>query len=203
MSLIVKEPEGGGKFPPIEPGTYAGVCYGVVDLGDHYSEMYDKSTRKLMVMWELPYETIETEDGVKPRTISETYSASLAEKATLRKMLEGWRGKVFSSEELKGFDISKLLGVGCNINIIRKEGKEGKSYSKVQAVTLPVKGSAPIVGSLDKVIFDIDTPDAKTKILELPEWIQKRIKESSTWMQREGFEELSPEEADEPLPWET
>lgn len=200
MSLIVKEPEGNSKFPPIEPGTYPAVCCGVIDIGEHYSELYQKTSRKVLLVWELPYETVHTDDGDKPRTISETYSASLGDKASLRKMLESWRGKPFTADELKGFNIANLLGVSCNINIINTETKEGKTFAKVQAVTRPLKGSAPIVGGLDKVLFDLDAPDALTGIESLPEWIQKRIKESVTYTNMTAAPEFP--EVNEKLPWE-
>lgn len=200
MSLIVKEPEGNSKFPPIEPGTYPAVCCGVLDVGEHYSELYDKTSRKVLIMWELPTEIVHTDDGDKPRTISETYSASLGDKASLRKMLESWRGKQFTSDELKGFNVANLLGVGCNINIINIEGKEGKTFAKVQAVTRPLKGSAPITGSLDLVLFDMDARDALKAIENLPEWIQKRIKDSVTYANMTALN--GSVEVDEKLPWE-
>lgn len=203
MSLIVKEPDGSSKFPPIEPGTYPGVAYGVVDLGVHHSDKFDKDVRKVLIMWELPQETITTDDGEKPRTISETYSASLSEKAKLRQMLEGWRGRPFTPEELKGFNIAKLLGVGCYINIINVDGKEGKTFAKVQTVTLPVKGAAPIVGSLEKIMFDLDAPGALEQMKNLPEWIQKRIMESTTYADMTRPDPNSYEDVpNEKLPWE-
>ena len=62
-------------------------------------------------MWELPGEEIEIEGEMKPRAISETYTNSLGEKANLRKMLENWRGRAFTQEEMDGFDLRNVLGL--------------------------------------------------------------------------------------------
>ena len=43
------------------------------------------------------------------RTISATYTLSLGERSNLRKMLESWRSRAFTPEELQGFDLEKVF----------------------------------------------------------------------------------------------
>ena len=45
-----------------------------------------------------------------PMTINKSYTVSLHDKASLRKDLAAWRGKDFSDEEAKGFDVQYLEG---------------------------------------------------------------------------------------------
>ena len=40
---------------------------------------------------------------------------------------------------------------------------------------------APSAPSVEPTIFDLDAPDAMSRLGSLPEWIQSRVKESETW----------------------
>ena len=63
-----------------------------------------------------------------PLTVSRTFTVSLHEKANLRKFLSAWRGRDFTTEEAKAFDVSKLLGAYCMVNVTESE-TNGKTYS--------------------------------------------------------------------------
>src|SRR6478609_2468498 len=112
MSLTAKQT--GTSINPIPEGVYLGVCYSVVDIGVQYSKEFENASHKVIVSWELPELRIEMErDGKKvnlPRAISKRLGVSLDEKAILRKDVESWRGKAFTKEELRGFDLKKLVG---------------------------------------------------------------------------------------------
>jgi hypothetical protein len=45
-----------------------------------------------------------------PFLVSKRYTLILNEKGNLRPMLEAWRGRKFAPQELKGFDLERLLG---------------------------------------------------------------------------------------------
>ena len=50
----------------------------------------------------------------------------------MRKMIESWRGKPFSSEDLdNGIDIEQLEGLPCQINLIPKEDSDRLMISSV------------------------------------------------------------------------
>jgi hypothetical protein len=49
--------------------------------------------------------------------VGKWYTASIGEKANLRKDLVNWRGREFTDDELKGFDVKKLLGVPCMLSL--------------------------------------------------------------------------------------
>lgn len=180
MSLIASA-NGASKVPPLEQGTYPAVCCGLFDIGEQYSELFDKSTHKIVIQWEIPSETIETESGLKPRVQSETYTLSLNEKAALRKVLESWRGRQFTEDELKEFDLRNILGVGCLITVIHRDGSNGNTYANVGSVAKLPKGFAAPIGTIAPVSFDLDDPDAYEKLGDLPEWLQKRVKNSNEY----------------------
>lgn len=195
-NFTVSAPET-SSIAPIEPGTYAAVCTAIIDLGEHYNKTYDNYSRKALFQWEIPDEQIEIDGEMKPRVISETYTASLGEKANLRKMLESWRGLQFTADELAGFDLENVLGVPCMINVIHTENPNtGKTYAKIAAVTRLPRNFPPVTPSAKPTIFSLNDGDALEKIERYPEWIQKRIKESKTYADLESnhFTDISAED---------
>lgn len=126
MSLIASD-NGGRYNGPV--GMVQAVCAFVNDIGIQKSDFNGKeiTAQKVIVSWEL---SKKMDDG-RPYMVSKFYTLSLNEKANLRKDLESWRGKQFTQEELKGFDIEKLIGVNCMLNIIVTD----KGRSKVATVT--------------------------------------------------------------------
>jgi hypothetical protein len=79
-------------------------------------------------------------DG-QPFTVSQKYTASLHEKSRLRHDLESWRGRKFTTEELKGFDVENVLGANCQINVVHAT-KEGKTYANIASIVPQAKGQA-------------------------------------------------------------
>ena len=182
MSLIISANTSGSSIAPLEAGSYPAVCYGLVDLGYQYSEAYKKGSPKILIMWEIPSETITIDGEEKSRVISQTYTVSLNEKASLRKDLQAWRGKDFTDDELKAFDIKKLLGAPCLLNIVHKESN-GRTYANIAGIMALPKGIKRPVPTLEPLVFDLDSDDLDL-IKDLPEWIQNRIKESETYKER-------------------
>ena len=107
-------------------------------------------------------------------------------KAGLRRDLSAWRGKDFSEEEAKSFDVSKLAGAYCMINVVTSE-TNGKTYSNVAGLT-PLPGAlknakpAPVHAPL---MFDLDKPDMKV-FDGFHEKLQEAIKKSPEWAKYSG-----------------
>ena len=69
------------------------------------------------------------------------YTLSFHEKATLRQHLETWRGKKFSDDEAKRFDVTKLISVPCMINVMHKASKKtGAIFAEIGSISPMVKG---------------------------------------------------------------
>lgn len=175
MAIIAKEDEG-TRFPPNPEGIHHAICYAIYDLGTQFNETFGKWQRKIVIMWELPNSRIDIEDSEgnsksMPRGHIELYTLSLHEKATLRKHLESWRGKAFTADELKGFDILKLLGVNCQLQIIHKT-KGDKTYANVSSIL-------PLQSGMDKKdpenAVKSYSIDETTLPEDTPEWIEKMV----------------------------
>ena len=181
MGLTAKQ-SGNGSFEPVKEGVHQAMCYAVYDIGTHYNERFSKSVHQCVISFEIPSERIEIEkDGKKldlPRAISKTYTVSLHEKAELRKDLERWRGKMFTSAELDGFDLTNLLGANCMIQVIHKE-KGGKTYANIAGIMSLASGMTKKTPENAIVYFsfedDVQIPE------NAPPWIADLIKSSEEW----------------------
>ena len=176
------------NIKPIPAGVQPAVCVWLIDVGTQTpNNPQYKPSRKVRLGWELPYEEPIEIEGVKmPRTITAEYGASLGRKAKLRSVLEDWRGRAFTPEELAGFDLKKLIGVNCQINIIHVPGTKdpSKVYAKVQSVIPLGKGQAASKPSGSTIVFNI--PETGDIIIpaDLPEWIVEEIKKSEEYVAR-------------------
>ena len=190
MALIAKQPESGEFEKEIIPaGMHQGICYSVIDLGTHISQTYGNSQRKVLITWEFPEIRIEYEkDGEQvnlPRVISKELTLSLHEKAGLRAMLETWRGKGFTPDELAGFDIFTVLGVNALIQIIHNPSKKdaNKIYANVSAVMPLMKGTEKLEpeNPIQKFSFqdNMAIPDG------LPDFIIGKIYASKEYQERD------------------
>lgn len=134
MSYIVKDSK--KEYTPAPEGLHQAVCIDVVDLGIQKTQYGDQV--KIEVRWVI--EEIDPKTG-KQHMILRRFTPSLHKKANLRSVLESWRGKKFSDEELKGFDIEKLIGANCQIQVCHNITSEGDTYANVQAV-VPIHRNA-------------------------------------------------------------
>jgi hypothetical protein len=179
MSLTVKS-SGNSEFETTPEGTYIARCIKVIDLGTQTStgQFGTKQQKQVMVTWELLDEDIKMTDG-RPFAATQFYTASLHEKAKLRKDLEAWRGKKFTDEELEGFDLLDVLGTYCMLQVIHSQDGQ---YANVNAI-MSYRGEKP-AGVNELVSFDISNPDMgvfsslsdkmKLKIEGTPEWQERQ-----------------------------
>ena len=181
MSLYVNE-GAGTTIPLLAEDVYPAVCCMLVDLGDQYSERFGNTQRKVLISWELPGEKLDNGDT---RRLSNTYTASLNSKGNLRKDLISWRGRDFTVEELKKFDLRNIVGAPCMLSVIHKVGQDGNKRAVIGGIMKLPKGMTVPTLTNGFTIFDLDDPTAAEKITALPEWIQTRIKESETWKEME------------------
>ena len=180
MGLTASETSG-TSFNPVSEGMHHAICYSIFDLGTQHNPVFDSRARKVLIVWELPEERIDIEkDGEEknlPRAISKQYTLSLHEKSNLRKDLESWRGKAFTSAELAGFDVKNLLSVNCMLQVIHKTKNE-KTYANITSVvSLYGKEKRTPENPIRFFSFeeDMEIPEGT------PEWVEKLIKVSDEW----------------------
>lgn len=173
-------------MPPMDAGTYPAVCVGIVDLGKQYSKAYKKYNDKLLIIWEIPSQTIVSDGEDKPRRLSKDFSASLHEKSDLYQTLVSWRGKEFTEAELTEdengfmqFSVPGMLGTGCFLQVIVEEKDSGRYNRITSVIALPAGMDAPKTET-PLITFDIDAWDDEV-FNSLPKWIQKYIKKSTQY----------------------
>lgn len=195
MGFIAKDNGGEGNFKKVPPGVYVARCYSLIDIGTQVTEgQYGvKEAHKIRIGFEIFGEddagnplTIDVDGKMMPLTISKSYTLSLHEKAGLRKDLAAWRGKDFTEEEAKAFDVSKLINAYCMLNITTSENN-GKTYTNIAGITpLPqaLKNAKPeAVHSV--VLFDLDQPDWDL-FKNFHEKLQETIKKSPEFAMAAG-----------------
>ena len=175
MSMMVRS-EGNSEIKQLEPGVYTGIATAIIDLGIQENMMYGKQQRKAIIVWNIVGETVKVNDEELPRVISKEYTMSLGEKSTLRKDLEAWRGRPFTTEELQGFDLKNILNVPCQLQINQQE-KNGKTYVNIAAIMAIPKGMsvAPVDNTYVFDTYDLSTWENYDKIAN---WIKEKIKKA-------------------------
>jgi len=164
----------------IEAGNYVARCYRMVEIGTCDEEFLGvkKQMHKVRIGWELPTELkiFNPEKGEQPCVIDKEYTLSLADKANLKKDLQSWRGKAFTDEEAEAFDITKLLGVSCMLNIIHVQGKKDptKTYQAIGSVSPMPKGLLCPPQVNETFVFDFENFD-EMKFNTLPDFLKEQI----------------------------
>ena len=163
------------SYPTVSVGVHKARCVRVIDLGTQRNDYQGQISwkRQVMLIWEVPSET---DNKGEPLTISKFYTLSLNEKANLANDLVSWRGRPFTETEKKAFDISKVAGKPCSINVILNQN--GKP--KVSTV-MPIGKNDEIAQQFHpNMVFSItDFQEKKMEVFnQLPEGIRNIILKS-------------------------
>lgn len=181
MAIIAEDK--GSDFVLIPAGNHIARCYAMVQVGTikEASGIYaGKEQHKVRLTWETPLEQHDFGKGLQPFSISKEFTLSMNEKATLRKMLESWRGKTFSEDEAKAFDITKLLGVPCMINVIHKTTAKNTHYADISSIATLPKGFEAPAQINDSYVLSYD--NWNQNIFDaLPDFVKLKIKTSKEY----------------------
>ncbi|MFZ2635548.1 MAG: hypothetical protein WAX33_04325 [Rectinemataceae bacterium] len=111
--MIVSRPD----YQPIPTGMQPAVIANIIDLGlqPGFREI-DPPRRRVAILFEL----LERRSDGARFLISEEYTATLADDSNLRKMLEGWADRLMTTEELEGFELNKIKGKACTLELVKK-----------------------------------------------------------------------------------
>lgn len=172
---------GGKEFEQPPTGTHVARCVKMIDIGTQRGEYQGQATskRQVIIGFELPNELMTEGDAAgKPFTVSRFYTASLSEKANLRKDLANWRGRDFTQQELLGFDAKNILDKTCMVSLTPNE----KGKVRITGIMALPKGTPvpqrvnPIVylslepGEFDQAVFDSLSDGYKKLIKVSPEY---------------------------------
>lgn len=145
-----------------------------------------KLTDKVLIAWELPTLLYEHEETEYSSVISKEYTLTLGSKGNLRKDLESWRGKAFTETEADNFDLTKLLGVPCMLNVIHKVSGSGVTYANISSVSKLPQGLDCPKSMRAKFEFNYDDKYSTEAIEDMPEFIRSKIKSSQEYMAKIG-----------------
>lgn len=133
MSIMAKDSR--RDWTPAPEGLHQAVAVDVVDLGLVDTQWGQK--HRVRIIWQLEHVNPDTKKRFEVRR---DFGLSLSEKSHLRPTLEAWRGRKFTKEELEGFDLEKLLGANCQVQVVHNITEDGNTYANIQAVVPLGKG---------------------------------------------------------------
>ena len=102
--------------------------------------MQGQPTQRCVLCFELD----EKMDDGKPYMVAKRYTMSLSKKANLRRDLASWRSRDFTEEELKGFNLSKLVGINCFLSLAETDKKDGGKRVIIQTINPCPKNTKPL-----------------------------------------------------------
>lgn len=190
----------------VPAGNHIAICTGVIDLGiQPGSGMYPDPKHQVYIRFELPTESVTYEKDGKPVTgpmsVGRTFTASMSEKANLRKFIESWFGKKFPTDDAAAdFDVKTLLSRKCLLNVTHTE-KGQKVYANIANATPIPKGmNSEYPQHNASVYFSLASSDQATYD-KLPKWIREKIdgrivEEEKRSNPTESFDERNPPPAD-------
>lgn len=164
----------GGTYTPHPAGAYAARPYGLAHLGHLYDTYQGESkwTDKIVVM----FESSERMDDGRPYTISKWYTRSMHERATFRAHLEQWRGRIFTAEEVRAFDMRSILDKPLLLNVAQRTDGDGRVRAYVSGLGALPKGMEcpPLANrqicfsvlAWDDAEFELLTPFLQSRAIE-------------------------------------
>lgn len=163
--------------PPVPAGTYAAVCVGIYDLGEQYSEKFKNYSRKVMLTFDLPSETIEVDGKQEPRQLSREFTFSGKNNSRLRSFISSWNGVQFSDEGFGEFDLLTMLGRPAIVNVLLNETGE---YANIEAI-MPMMAGMPAPQTATPLrSWDCDQWSDEG-FAALPEWVQTKLQKSTEY----------------------
>lgn len=168
--------KGGKEFAKVPAGTHMAVCTLVADVGlQPGSPKFPDPKVRIFLRFEIPSERITYEkDGVEhegPAVIYHNWNASMNPKATMRKHIESWRGSKFTDADAEQFDVRKLLGQTCLVQVVHTEDGQ---YANVANIMAPPKGTPKVKAEGTLVYYG---PDDDTQYDALPAFLRKKVDE--------------------------
>ena len=199
MAIIAKNI--GGNFEKAPVGNHVAICIRMSEIGTVVSEWdgQKKEQYKVRITWELPNKKTKINEKEVPFTIARTYTLSMHEKSSLRQILESWRGKGFSKKEAANFDISKLLGVPCLLQIIHKDATNGKTYANISSIATLPNGTEKPTAYYELIEFSYGNENKKEMFDKLPKYEQDMIAKTPEYITWQNSINVN-FKLDEPLP---
>jgi len=161
------------EFTPLDEGTHLAICNAVIDIGLQSTPFGVQE--HVWLRFEVPAERISFikngEEIDAGQIIWSRYNKTLTKKANLRKDLEAWFGREFTSDELDGFDLFNLSGMPCLLTVVHNH-KDDRTFANVTAIAKILKGQVVPPMEQDAIQFSPDDTDSYD---DVPEWLREKF----------------------------
>ncbi len=127
----------GKDYEPVSEGVHSAVLADIVDLGNVQTDFGEKHKIQFV------YLTDEADEGGRTKYLFERFTASLHEKASLRKRVKGILGRDLNASE-KNFDVETLIGLPVKAMVAHSESNDGKIYANIVSLKPDPKGTVTI-----------------------------------------------------------
>jgi hypothetical protein len=135
------------KYLSHPQGQFTALCVDTVALGEKvvtYPGTPDYLATKCAIVFRTGEKNPDTGDLID---VAQEFTVSMGDKANLRKFLESWRGKPYTSAQLdEGVPLHKLTSQWALLTVAHKTSAKSRTYAIIQsAVPLPavMKAAAP------------------------------------------------------------
>ena len=190
MAIIAKNSKG-TQVDPIEAGSFVARIYLMIHIGTVVG-FQGKLQNKVRIGFELPTErhTFDEKKGEQARVISQDFTLSFNEKATLRKVITACDPKALELDDdglMEEFDVESLIGKALLITVAHKAKADGKGeFAFIENVTAIPKGMTcpPAENAVQVISYDNWNEDVFQK---LPDFIKEKMEST------DEFKALSPE----------
>lgn len=127
---------------PAPEGVHIGVVVDVIDRGIVQHVEYGAKPM-VDIVWQV--EEVDPETG-RRFELSRRFNNSLNEKAALAPVVEALLGRAIEPAERRplGYDLEKLLGMSCQLEVIHQQGKKGGMFARVEQCMRLAKGMKPL-----------------------------------------------------------
>ena len=174
MSLDVSASEG-KTFETAPAGLHEAVCTAIAAVGPTKNS-FGTISNKVYLKFEIP-----SENG-DPTELWQMYGQSINSKSNLGAALCSWRGRQFTYEERRKFNLVNILGVSATLNIEHNE-HNGRTYANIAdrgRQIMPAKNK--LEPSEKPWAFDFDDK-AQTNFDKLPKFIQNMVEKNREALQ--------------------
>lgn len=122
------------KFKPHPEGQYVAQCVDCIDLGEKVQD-FPGTKHYLAPTCALVFRTGEVNEETGDFIdIAREFTVSMGEKANLRKFLEQWRGKPYTTEQIEaGVPLDKLTGNHGLLTVAHRTSGKGRTYANITA----------------------------------------------------------------------
>jgi hypothetical protein len=187
MSLNLKNAKKGMSGPLAPIGNHIARCYQIIDLGTQDDARYGNASHKLRFTWELCEETHDFGKGKKePYSVSMQVNFFFGRGSNFTKLLEGWKGGTFTDAELDAFELKKLVGKACMVNVVHNSVGD-RDYANVASVSpVPAKWKDRVPPIYNKPLwFETEMGPNSEEFKALPDFLKTMIEKCHEW-QGEG-----------------